>query len=47
MPEGEVSVAHLDSQNPNPGIETTPAEPTEINTQETESPYDVGYEGDG
>ena len=47
MPEGEVSVAHLDSQNPNPGIETTPAEPTEIDTQETESPYDVGYEGDG
>jgi len=29
MPEGEVSQAHLDSQNPVPGIETTPAEPIE------------------
>ena len=28
MPEGEVSHAHLDSQNPVPGIETTPAELT-------------------
>ena len=45
MPEGEVSHAHLDSQNPVPGIETTPAEPTE--QPEEENPYDVGYEGDG
>ena len=46
MPEGEVSQAHLDSQNPSPGIETTPAEPVEINEEE-ENPFDVGYEGDG
>ena len=46
MPEGEVSQAHLDSQNPVPGIETTPAEPAEGQEAE-ESPYDVGYEGDG
>ena len=46
MPEGEVSQAHLDSQNPVPGIETTPAEPVESNEPE-ENPFDVGYEGDG
>ena len=46
MPEGEVSQAHLDSQNPVPGIETTPAEPVEGQEAE-ESPYDVGYAGDG
>jgi len=45
MPEGEVSQAHLDTQNPVPGIETTPAEP--IEQPEEENPYDVGYEGDG
>ena len=45
MPEGEVSAAHLDTQNPLPGIETTPAEPIEKSVEE--SPYDVGYEGDG
>ena len=45
MPEGEVSVAHLDTQNPLPGIETTPAEPIEKPVEE--NPYDVGYEGDG
>ena len=47
MPEGEVSQAHLDSQNPVPGIETTLGEPEPIEQQPTESPYDVGYEGDG
>ena len=46
MPEGEVSVAHLDSQNPSPSIETTPAEPTTEET-ETDNPFDIGYEGDG
>jgi len=45
MPEGEVSQAHLDTQNPVPGIETTPAEPVE--QPEEENPYDVGYDGDG
>jgi len=47
MPEGEVSQAHLDTQNPVPGIETTPGEPVPIEQQVTESPYAVGYEGDG
>ena len=46
MPEGEVSQAHLDSQNPVPGIETTPEEPVEGQEPE-ENIYDVGYEGDG
>ena len=46
IPEGEVSHAHLDSQNPVPGIETTPGEPTPPQEPE-ENPYDVGYEGDG
>jgi len=45
MPEGETSHAHLDSQNPVPGIETTPAEPIAQSVEE--NPYDVGYEGDG
>ena len=44
VPEGEVSVAHLDTQNPSPSIETTPPQNT---PEEIESPYDVGYEGDG
>ena len=46
MPEGEVSQAHLDSQNPVPGIETTPEEPVEGQEPE-ENIYNVGYEGDG
>jgi len=47
MPEGEVSQAHLDTQNPVPGIETTLGEPVPTEQQVTESPYAVGYEGDG
>ena len=47
IPEGEVSQAHLDTQNPVPGIETTLGEPEPIEQQVTDSPYDVGYEGDG
>ena len=44
MPEGVSEFAHLDTQNPTPGIETSvPEEPEE----ETENPFDVGYEGDG
>ena len=46
MPEGEVSQAHLDSLNPAPGIETTPAEPV-AGQESEENPYDVGYSGDG
>ena len=46
MPEGEVSQAHLDSQNPVPGIETTLGEPV-AGQESEENPYDVGYVGDG
>ena len=46
MPEGEVSQAHLDSQNPVPGIETTLGEPV-AGQEPEENPYDVGYVGDG
>jgi len=42
MPEGVSKHAHLDTQNPLPGIETTQAQEAE-----TENPFDVGYEGDG
>ena len=46
MPEGVAEDAHLDINNPVPGIETTAA-PVEDAEAETENPYDVGYEGDG
>ena len=50
MPEGVSEFAHLDIQNPVPGIETTPAEIEEEEGGEaegTDNPFDVGYEGDG
>ena len=40
IPEGAASIAHLDNQNPNPGIETS-------TIQNQDNPFDVGYEGDG
>jgi len=40
VPEGAASIAHLDNQNPNPGIETS-------TVQNQDNPFDVGYEGDG
>ena len=43
VPEGVAEHAHLDTKNPMPGLETTDPEMT----QESENPYDVGYEGDG
>ena len=46
MPEVVAEDAHLDINNPVPGIETTDA-PVEDAEAETENPYDVGYEGDG
>mgnify|MGYP003131713075 FL=1 len=46
VPEGVSEHAHLDINNPVPGIETTPKEPME-EEQEEENPYDVGYKGDG
>ena len=47
MPEGETDMAHLDINNPTPGIETSEGEiPDDIGNR-IDSPYDVGYEGDG
>jgi len=43
VPEGVAEIAHLDTKNPLPGIETS----LENNTEQSENPYDVGYEGDG
>ena len=40
VPEGAASIAHLDNQNPNPGIETS-------TISNRDNPFDVGYEGDG
>ena len=46
MPDGVSEFAHLYTQNPVPGIETTP--PPELEeTEVTDNPFDVGYEGDG
>ena len=50
MPEGETDMAHLDINNPTPGIETSEGEiPDDIGNREDANvnPYDVGYEGDG
>ena len=49
VPEGVAEHAHLDTTNPVPGIETTPAEggETEGAEESQENPFDVGYEGDG
>ena len=44
IPEGELESAHLDINNPQPGIETSI--PDDIGNR-IENPYDVGYEGDG
>ena len=44
MPEGETDIAHLDINNPTPDIETSI--PDDIGNR-IDSPYDVGYEGDG
>jgi len=47
VPEGELSSAYLDTQNPVAGIETTQEEIIENNEPTFDSPYNVGYEGDG
>jgi hypothetical protein len=47
LPEGEMANAHLNTQNANPSIETTP--PNEIKAEEKEekeNPFNVGYKGD-
>ena len=41
VPEGVAEHAHLDINNPAPGLETTAGE------TETENPFDVGFAGDG
>jgi hypothetical protein len=44
VPEGISEIAHLDTANPIPGIETSVGEEQE---EVLENPYDVGFEGDG
>ena len=44
VPEGAAEIAHLDINNPVPGIETTQEAAVE---EQTESPFDVGFAGDG
>ena len=45
IPEGELGQAHLDINNPQPGLETSI--PDDIGNRIEDNPYDVGYEGDG
>jgi|TARA_R100001460_G_scaffold4169_1_gene12047 hypothetical protein len=50
IPEGEYASAHLDTQNPMQGIETSI--PDNIGNRledppQEDNPYDIGYEGDG
>jgi len=47
VPEGISEHVHMDTTNPVPGIETTPAEGGGEEEEEQENPFDVGYEGDG
>jgi hypothetical protein len=44
IPEGELANAHLDINNPQPGLETSI--PDDIGNR-IDNPYNVGYEGDG
>jgi len=46
MPEGSAEFAHLDTQNPTPGIETSIPEEQEEEGN-IDNPFDVGFEGDG
>ena len=45
VPEGVPEIAHLDTNNPVPGIETSSSE--EATDDTPSNPFDVGYEGDG
>jgi len=47
IPEGETDFAHLDINNPTPSLETSQPEEVDGNSVDYQSPYDVGYEGDG
>ena len=48
IPEGELGQAHLDINNPTPGLESPMEQevPDDIGNR-VDNPYDVGYEGDG
>jgi len=47
IPEGELEHAHLDMNNPQPGLETSMGGlPDDIGNR-IDNPYDFGYEGDG
>ena len=49
IPEGELGQAHLDVNNPQPGLETSMMGevPDDIGNRIEDNPYDVGYKGDG
>ena len=49
IPEGELGQAHLDVNNPQPGLETSMMGeiPDDIGNRIEDNPYDIGYEGDG
>ena len=49
IPEGELGQAHLDINNPQPGLETSMMGeiPDDIGNRIEDNPYDIGYEGDG
>ena len=47
MPEGETNLAHLDTANPTPGLETAEEDNIGNRIEDEPNPYDVGYEGDG
>ncbi len=47
IPEGELGQAHLDTSSPIPSIETSESGEVNGNSVDYQSPYDVGYEGDG
>ena len=47
MPEGETNLAHLDTSNPTPGLETAEEDNIGNRIEDEPNPYDVGYEGDG
>jgi len=46
IPEGISQYAHINT-TATPGIETSQEAPSEEAVEETENPFDVGYEGDG
>jgi hypothetical protein len=48
IPEGELGQAHLDINNPTPGLESPSKDyiPDDIGNR-VDNPYDIGYEGDG